>query len=68
MLFPSNTTVGIGSGSRLQWRYRGGFSPPSLFSLGGHLNEQWLYVGEWPDDMTRLSGSQGSLLQPSHVL
>ena len=23
--------------SRLQWRNRGGFSPPSLFSLGGHL-------------------------------
>ena len=25
---------------RLQWRYRGGFSPPSLFSRDGHLDEQ----------------------------
>ena len=34
---------GSGPSSRLQWRYRGGLSPPSLFSLGGHLNGQWLY-------------------------
>ena len=26
--------------SRLQWRFRGGFSPPSLFSRDGHLDER----------------------------
>ena len=38
------STVGFGPKSRLQWRYRGGLSPPSLFSLGGHLNGQCFYV------------------------
>ena len=33
-----NPTVDVGLKPRLQWRYHGGFSPPSLFSLGGHLN------------------------------
>ena len=45
------TTVGSGSRPRLQWRYRGGFSPPSLFSLGGHLNGLCSYVIAEGDDM-----------------
>ena len=44
-------TVGPGLYPRLQWRYHGGFSPPSLFSLGGHLNGQWLYIFAEADDM-----------------
>ena len=44
------TTVGSGSRPRLQWRYRGGFSPPSLFSLGGHLNGLCSYVIAGRDD------------------
>ena len=39
-----SSTVGFGPKSRLQWRYRGGLSPPSLFSLGGHLNGQCFSV------------------------
>ena len=39
-----NPTVDSGLKPRLQWRYHGGLSPPSLFSLGGHLNGQWLYI------------------------
>ena len=39
-----SSTVDFGPKSRLQWRYRGGLSPPSLFSLGGHLNGQCFSV------------------------
>ena len=46
-----NPTVDFGLIPRLQWRYHGGFSPPSLFSLGGHLNGQWLYFSYESDDM-----------------
>ena len=42
-----NATVDFGLKPRLQWRYHGGFSPPSLFSLGGHLNGQWLRIICW---------------------
>ena len=40
-------TVDSDSKSRLQWRYRGGFSPPSLFSLDGHLNGEWFVFMIW---------------------
>ena len=52
-------TVGSGLQPRLQWRYHGGFSPPSLFSLGGHLNGQWLYIFAEADDMPPIGGCQG---------
>ncbi len=52
-------TVGSGLQPRLQWRYHGGFSPPSLFSLGGHLNGQWLYIFAAGDNMPPIGGCQG---------
>ncbi len=54
-------TVGSGLQPRLQWRYHGGFSPPSLFSLGGHLNGQWLYIYSARDSMPSVLGCQGDI-------
>ena len=58
------STVGFDSKSRLQWRYRGGLSPPSLFSLGGHLNGLCSIFGD-SDDMAELSAlSRGDFHNP----
>ena len=62
------TTVGSGSKSRLQWRYRGGFSPPSLFSLGGHLNGLCSYVVASRDDMALPEGCQGACAPHAYPL
>ena len=60
--FPSNySTVGFGPKSRLQWRYRGGLSPPSLFSLGGHLNGQCFYLIVPVIDMSQDGACQEAL-------
>ena len=62
-------TVDSSSKPRLQWRYRGGFSPPSLFSLGGHLNGQCLYVSAGENVIVPPADCQeGALSQIPHLV